>query len=71
MYDAVSLRGNWLDNAILIDAAIEDAGVTFKRWSWLNRDPLHPACLGAQLRVLGEEDYDKLLKLLRVKELAE
>lgn len=71
MEDAEPVRGNWLDNALLIDVALEDAGVTFKRWSWLQRDPLHPECLGAQLRKLGEEDYDILLKLLRVTELAE
>jgi len=71
MENAKPVRGSWLDNAAAIDAALEKDGVTFKRWSWLKREPLHPVCLRAQNQKHSAEDYKKILNLLRVSELQE
>jgi len=68
---AVPVHGNWLDNAMRIDADLEKKGVTFKRWSWRNRHPLHPECLRAQRRKNSPEDYERILKLLRADGLSE
>lgn len=66
MEDAMPLTGTWLENAIEIDQALRNKGVEFKRWSWLSRNPLHPACLKAQKARHTAEEFDQILELLQV-----
>ena len=63
---AIPLEGSWIDNILIIDVILEREGVQFKRWEWLYRDPMHPACLEKNRQTRSPEDYQKLLKLLRV-----
>jgi hypothetical protein len=58
--------GDWLQRLETIDARLRSAGATFKRWEWLGRDPVHPACLAEERAELGEDGYRRLSALLRV-----
>ncbi len=60
--------GDWLRNAEIIDAELRAGGARFRRWSWMERDPLHPACLNVMRRSFGQ-DYPKIEQLLRIGEL--
>lgn len=58
-----------LDALIEIDSYIRNhRGVEFKRWEWLSRDPLHPACLHHFSKTLDDEKYSRLATLLKVGE---
>ena len=63
---ATSINESWLNQMEVIDQKLKNAGATFKRWQWLQRDPLHPACMAAYERVISPADYERLKKLLRV-----
>jgi hypothetical protein len=60
--------GDWLQNAELIDAELRASEATFERWSWMNREPLHPACLAVMRGSFGA-DYPRIERLLRIGEL--
>lgn len=63
---------NMLDALIEVDSYIRrHSGVEFRRWKWLRRDPLHPACLNHFSKTLGDEQYSQLVTLLRVGEFPE
>ena len=64
--NARGVNGSWLDGIEVIDRALSDAGAEFRRWSWRDRNPLHPNCLAANRRKLSEVDYDRLRRILRV-----
>ena len=68
---AKTLSGTWLENVIEIDRALRDKGVEFRRWSWKSRNPLHPACLEAQRARYTAKEYDQILDLLQVNEIAD
>lgn len=61
-------RGLWIDHVELIDSELRDAQAPFRRWSWLNRHPLHPACLAAMHDSAGNQ-YSRIEHLLRIGEL--
>lgn len=63
------VSGPLLDQLELIDVSLQAAGVPFQRWKLRDRDPVHPSCLAAQRRRFSPDDYDRLLRLLRVGEL--
>lgn len=48
-----------------VDAQVSAAGADFVRWSWLQRDPVHPECLQFWRGYFGE-DFDRLAALLRL-----
>jgi hypothetical protein len=60
--------GDWLESTEIIDAELTRAGVPFRRWSWMDRDPLHPACL-AVMRANFGSDYPRIERLLRIGDL--
>lgn len=60
--------GDWLDAAEEIDAELRSSGAEFRRWNWLDRDPLDPACLNVMRRSF-EQDYPRIERLLRIGEL--
>lgn len=60
--------GDWLESAERIDAQLREGGASFERWSWMNREPLHPACLSVMRRSFGA-DYPRIERLLRIGEL--
>ena len=60
------LQTSWLETLERVDAEISKSDVQFERWSWLNRNPLHPKCVRSFYSRLGEEDADRLMALLRV-----
>ena len=64
--NARSVRGSWIDGIEVIDAALVSGGAEFKRWSWPNRNPLHPECLAADRAKMSPEDFARLLTLMRV-----
>jgi hypothetical protein len=65
----IPLRGgDWLENAERIDAQLREGGASFRRWSWMQREPLHPACLAVMRQNFGA-DYPRIERLLRVGEL--
>lgn len=66
---ATHVRGSWLRNVELIDAQLRARNVPVRRWRWMNRDPMHPACLEAHRSWLGPEDFQRLSRLLRMGEL--
>lgn len=59
----------WLTNLEAIDAEISKGGAVFRRWNWLNRDPLHPSCLRGFYTEIGESRKIRFDKLLRIGEL--
>jgi hypothetical protein len=67
--DADPVSGTWLDRIEVIDAALGRSDAEFQRWTWLDRDPLHPLCLRAKEREYGAANYPRILRLLRVGEL--
>ena len=64
--DATPLHGSWVDAAEVIDQRLQAAGARFERWTWLDRDPLHPECLAALQRRFSPEEYQRVRALLRV-----
>ena len=48
-----------------IDAVI-DRGVEHRRWSHLDRDPVHPACLGYWASQFDRDGLQRLTRLLRL-----
>ncbi len=56
----------WLDALETIDKELVKGDASFERWQWLKRDPLHPKCLRGFYGMLGKEQGDRLLRLLRV-----
>lgn len=66
---AKPVEGVWLDQIEIIDAAFADSKADFQRWSFRNRNPLHPECLSAQTKQLSDSDAERIYKLLRVGEL--
>lgn len=65
--DGVLVAGTtWLDNMETIDTQLIEAGASFERWKWLKRDPLHPQCVRGFTGMLGKDQGDRLLRLLRV-----
>ncbi|MBX3431609.1 MAG: hypothetical protein KF779_18640 [Hyphomonadaceae bacterium] len=60
--------GDWLRSARTIDAELRAGDAKFERWSWMNRDPLHEACLNVMRRNFGA-DYPQIERLLRIGEL--
>lgn len=67
---AMPVNGSLLDQLEIIDQNLRDAGIPFRRWEWLDRNPLHPACLDAQKRRFSSADYQRIRRLLRVGEFA-
>jgi len=63
------LQGEWIDHIERIDQSIMEGNADFRRWKWLKRNPLHPECLKTQSRRYNEQDYQRILKLLRVESL--
>jgi len=63
---ATTVRGEWLDNIEIIDQALFEARVEFKRWKWLKRNPLHPQCLNFYRNTYSVHEYERLELLLRV-----
>lgn len=63
------VRGTWLDQIEVIDAAVEKSGAQFERWSWMKRDPLHPACVAAQAQKFGAENEERVARILRLGEI--
>jgi hypothetical protein len=63
------ISGSWLDQIEILDATLQRAGAQVRRWSWLDRDALHPACLRAYERTHTDTDYQRIVRLLRVGEL--
>jgi hypothetical protein len=50
-----------------IDAQIRQTGkVQHRRWQWLDRDPVHPRCLGYWAREFGSDGGGRLTRLLRL-----
>ncbi|MEP3654576.1 MAG: hypothetical protein ABJO36_06745 [Litorimonas sp.] len=65
-----SINGkDWLTNLESVDTKISSAGATFERWSWNNRNPLHPKCLRGFYAELGPEGKSRIDSLLRIDEL--
>lgn len=64
--NAKGFNQSWLDGMEIIDKALVANNVEFKRWSWRQRNPLHPKCLSKNKAELSSEEYARLLKLLRV-----
>jgi len=62
------LDDDWITTMEKLDSHIEAAGVPFKRWKWLKRDPLAPKCLRGFYGELGPEGKNRLDKLLRLHE---
>ena len=60
--------GDWLEAAEQMDTELRRTGVEFRRWNWLDRDPLYPACLSVMRHNFGA-DYPRIERLLRVGEL--
>ena len=56
----------WLDALEFIDKQLVTANASFERWQWLKRDPLHPKCVRGFYGMLGAEQGDRLMRLLRV-----
>lgn len=65
---AAALSGSWLEGLETIDTAIQRSGAEFRRWNWLGRDPLHPACL-AVMQSYYQGNYPRIERLLRVGQL--
>ena len=55
-----------LSSLEVIDARLVEAGATFERWRWLDRDPLHPDCMRGYLSALAPEAGVRFKRLLRV-----
>jgi hypothetical protein len=53
----------WFEALERVDALLSDGDVHFRRWSWLNRDPLHPACLAHHRELYGTKRIDSLLRI--------
>jgi hypothetical protein len=50
-----------------IDAQIRQTGkAEHRRWQWLDRDPVHPRCLGYWARQFGSDGRQRLARLLRL-----
>ena len=64
--DAIPLQGSWLENAKKINAKLKENGTQFKRWKWLNRDPLHPKCLAAQQNSYTGVEFNQIVSLLQI-----
>jgi hypothetical protein len=65
---AKPVSGRLLDQLELIDAELRASDVPFQRWAIRNRNPIHPSCLAAQRRRFSAEEYERLVRLLRVGE---
>lgn len=59
---------SWLESLEIIDQKLSDGGARFRRWVWLERDPLHPKCIQGYYGYLGKDRGDRLMNLLRVGE---
>jgi len=59
----------WLENFETVDTEIRSGNATFKRWVWLERNPLHPTCLNHFRTDLGPELTPRFNRLLRISEL--
>lgn len=59
-------NSRWLDNIEQIDTKIASGNAEFKRWSWMNRDPLHPKCLRGYYGEFNDADTKRFKKLLRI-----
>lgn len=58
-----------LDALMEVDSYIRNnARVQFVRWKWLSRNPIHPLCLRHFQSTMSEEDFSRLISLLRVGE---
>lgn len=66
MEDAVALQGTWLESAAEINNILKDYSVNFKRWKWLDRNPLHPKCLSAQKESLTRDEFQQVVDLLQI-----
>lgn len=66
--DAAPVKGDLLDQIEAIDTELREADISFRRWEWLKRNPLHPSCLAAQRRKYSANDYNRIIRLLRVGE---
>src|SRR5262245_53732513 len=63
--DADPFRGNKIGAVEDIDAKV-DPKIAHRRWSHLDRDPVHPACLTAWARQFDRDGQRRLAKLLRL-----
>ena len=64
--DAQHLSGTWMQHAMTLNAKLIDRNVSFRRWKWLRRDPLHPACLNAQRRNHRTKHLENFTSLFRI-----
>lgn len=65
--ESSSLNGrHWLVNLEHIDKALSTQGAVFKRWSWLERDALHPKCLRGFYAEVGPDNKYRIDDLLRI-----
>lgn len=57
---------SWLDGIETVDRAISNNGAEFQRWSWLNRNPLHPRCIREYYTHLEDDEHDRFRQILRI-----
>lgn len=57
---------DWLTAAEQIDAELAAGGAEFRRWSWMDRDPLHPLCLRVMQQSFGP-NFWRIERLLRIR----
>ena len=63
--DTKSIRGSKLKAIEEIDAKV-DRSIEHRRWSHLNRDPVHPTCLAVRTGQFDGDGQRRLAKLLRL-----
>jgi hypothetical protein len=63
--DAKVVNGRGIEAIEEIDARI-DRGVEHRRWSHLDRNPVHPACLGYWASQFDKDGLARLIRLLRL-----
>lgn len=68
--DAKPITGTWSQHALKINSVLESKNISFERWSWRNRNPLHLSCLDAQAIKYSQDEVLNILSLLRAGEFA-
>jgi hypothetical protein len=63
--DAKAVKGSRIGAVEAIDARI-DRSVEHRRWSHLDRNPVHPACLGFWASQFDRDGLQRLVRLLRL-----
>ena len=60
---------DWLTNVESVDAEFSEGDAIFERWTWLERNALHPKCLRSFYAEQGPDGKSRIDRLLRIGEL--